>query len=222
MLSRKDFHGTPSRSASRANKYPFVVVILLLIGSLSYGAAESKRLEVEISGNTRTKDNTILRLAHLQDDRVPENGLDPEYIKQELLNSHLFSSVEVKVVEAEGVTKVHITVKDKWTIIPAPIFYTSAQKTGGGLLVMDSNLFGRNKLLMFGAAFSTIGNRYEGVYLDDALFESRWILVARSLYYKKTIYQYVDEKKIYAYNDEYTQFFILLGYKITGVCPVFS
>ena len=180
-----------------------------------FGECPGDKLKVDIKGNTKTKNSTILRLAYLRGECVPEKGIDPAKIKQELLNSHLFSSVDVSVENEPGITTVHITVKDKWTIIPIPVLFTSEQESGGGLMILETNLLGRKKIAMIGASYSTNGNSYEGIYIDDAVYGSRWILVLRPLFIERNVYQYKDEEEIYAYHQNFNLVFGILGYRVT-------
>ena len=181
----------------------------------AFGECPGDKLRVDIQGNTKTKNSTILRLAYLKGDCVPEGGIELAFVKQELLNSHLFSSVEVSLDKEPGLTTVHITVKDKWTIIPIPILYTSAEVSGGGLMILESNLLGRKKIAMIGASINNHGFSYEGIYIDDAVYGTRWIGVIRPLIIERDVFQYHDEEKVYAYHEKFNLVFGIIGYRVT-------
>lgn len=206
----------------------FIIAIIGLAVALSYslvfaGECKGDKLKVEIEGNNKTKESTILRLAFLKGECVPDNGLDPAFIKQELLNSHLFSDVQVEVKNEAGVAIVHITVKDKWSIIPIPQFYTSSEQSGGGVLMLESNLLGRKKMLVAGGAYSNIGNRYEGIYIDDAVMGSKFIFILRPLYIDRLLFKFEDEEEVYAMSEKFTLLFAILGYRVTEhIAPAFG
>lgn len=193
----------------------FCVSILIFAPAAAFPDCEHGYLEVEIIGNSKTKTRTIKRLAKLEGECVPPEGVNAERIRQDLLNSHLFSRVEVEVNAEKDVTRVRIIVKDKWTIIPVPVLYTSGEQSGGGMMILESNLLGRKKMLMGGVFFGTRGNRYEGIYIDDAVWGSKWILVIRPLFMERILLRYDDEKEVYAYKDDFNLIFGILGYKIT-------
>lgn len=206
-----------SRRYAKGSPFLFVVLVILgvITGKSAHADCEHGLLEVEIVGNTKTKSSTIKRLAKLEGECVPPRGIDGEGIRQELLNSHLFSNVAVEVSTFNNITKVKITVKDKWTIIPIPLLYTSGYQSGGGLMILETNLLGRKKMLMGGFFFGSRGNRYEGIYIDDAVWGSRWVLIIRPLFMERVVFRYEDEEEVYAYKDDFNLIFGILGYKIT-------
>ncbi len=189
--------------------------IVFVLAPSSFAQCPGKNLEVKIEGNKKTKASTIRRLAKIRGECVPEEGLDAADIKQKLLNAHLFSEVEVNIEEGVETEVVNIRVKEKWTIIPVPVFYTSGEKSGGGLMVLESNLLGRKKMLVVGGSYSNVGNKYEAIYIDDAFFGTDGIFVVRPLFIERDIFQYDDEEEIYGYHEKYSLFFTIFGWKIT-------
>lgn len=172
-------------------------------------------MRVEIVGNKKTRPEVIRRIAGLKSECTPEKGVDSAAVKQKLLNSHLFSSVDVEIEKEPGITKVHITVKERWTIIPVPIFYTQKEDTGGGFLIMEANLLGRKKVIAAGGTVSTHGERYEAFYFDDAVWGSRWVLITRGFRSNVNLTRYEDDKEVYVYHQEYNQIFGIAGWKVT-------
>jgi len=196
----------------------FALGLFLAISIITGAFADcpGDELKVMIKGNKKTKESTIRRLADIRGECVPEEGIDAVSIKQKLLNSHLFSKVEVHIEKEPGIVTVYITVKDKWSIIPIPVLYTSEEQSGGGLLILESNLLGRKKLIVAGGGAGNVGYAIEGLYLDDAVMGSKWILVLRQLYVDRELYQYdEDDEEIYAYAEKFSLLFGILGYRVT-------
>lgn len=194
-----------------------VAAVLSVVPGVGYTLADCEhgRLEVEIIGNTKTRTATIKRITKLDEECVPPEGISAERVRQNLLNSHLFSKVDVEINAAEEVTRVKIAVKDKWTIIPIPVLYTSGEQSGAGMMILETNLLGRKKMLIGGAFFGNRGNRYEGLYIDDAVWGSRWVLIIRPLFIERVVFRYDDEDEIYAYKDNFNLVFGILGYRLT-------
>ena len=180
-----------------------------------FGSCPDDELRVLVEGNKKTKKHVIRRLAGLAGECVPEEGLDAENIRQELLNAHIFTDVEVEVEKEPGVATVKITVKERWTILPIPNFSTGDNETGGGLLLMEANFLGRKKMVMAGAFYSNLSQKYEGLYVDDAFLGSKWIVIARPVYSDREFFRYDDEDEIYAYRRKFSMFFLIVGRRLT-------
>lgn len=188
---------------------------MLALAATAYAECPNGSLEVLIEGNKKTKSSVVLRIAGLKEGCISPEGIDAEKIKQNLLNSHIFSKVEV-VVSGEAEKKiVRIIVKERWSILPVPIYYQNEEETGGGLFILETNLLGRKKLLAVGGTMSNIARNYNYFYIDDSVLGSKWVIVSAGVYSDAHLSQFDDEEKFYVYRQIYNQYFLALGYKIT-------
>lgn len=141
---------------------------------------------IDISGNKKTKDQTILReLTFSVTDSILFNQLDSELkkSKQNLLNSPLFNFVDININTIDSVNiKLTVTVEERWYLWPeAAIYYTDRNfsnwlKEGDlshldiGLGIVKYNFRGRNEKLSIYTFFGYDQEflfYYEDLYLDN-------------------------------------------------------
>ncbi|MCH9665287.1 MAG: hypothetical protein K0U41_05505, partial [Gammaproteobacteria bacterium] len=141
------------------------ISIMLLAAIIALGVlpqtaiAAHAALQIDISGNKRTKDSYIEKLSHIclakfDEERARALSTDAEVLKKGkqlhlqrcLKASGLFASVEIKELDAE---KVVILVRDKWSFIVLPSYITGGieESIVWGLLFLDFNLAGQGQLL---------------------------------------------------------------------------
>jgi len=158
-----------------------VIQLVIISGGLfaaeDYQELYGRQIEaIEVSGNTRTNDNAVLRIGGV--------GTSTEFtrdtqsrIENNLTKSGLFASA---IVQAEplvnGSVKIRIEVKEKWTLLPLPVFFTDGESVMGGLVVIESNLAGTAKQLISGVMGGTDGLSGFAVYVDPAVLQSSWRL----------------------------------------------
>jgi outer membrane protein assembly factor BamA len=172
-------------------------------------------LHVFIEGNRKTTERTILREAGLTAKDAVMGTINAQEIQRRLLNTHLFSSVSVTVEESSTEIVVRIKVKERFTPVPVPIFYTQKEETGGGLFLLEPNFLGAMKVVVVGAIVSTRGEKYQLNYMDDSLLGSRWTLFFRALYGENILRRYDPDDEIYSYFQAFTNIVLMVGYKIT-------
>lgn len=178
--------------------------VLVLLALSTVAAAD-----VEVAGNRRTDRDVILATA-----AVPNGELDAADladVRQRLLNTKLFETVEVT---REG-TSVQIRVKERWTLFPIPYVSSSSRGTQGGLFLLESNLFGRNKTVVVGGSYSSWGVMGFGLYIDPAVAGTRATLRASALYAQTTRERRVDDRTVFEYDDDRADTSLLGGYRIT-------
>jgi outer membrane protein assembly factor BamA len=147
-------------------------MVFVLSATLS---AQAFGFAVNISGNTRTKSYYIERIVsdcfEILDIEAKDVALATDSIRQCVLNSRLFSEVDVKF--DEGALKVDV--KDKWTLIPIPIVSAgSGNSKSTGLFMLESNLLGMGLNLAVGGTSSNRGTSYFGFLTDRSLFFTPW------------------------------------------------
>ncbi len=130
--------------------------------------------EIEISGNTRTREGAILRIGSVNPGEILEPGTITR-LEDNLIKSGLFarSSVGVEALPDRTV-KLSIEVEEKWTLLPIPVFFTDGDSIMGGVVVIESNLAGTAKNLISGVMGGTDGLSVFAVYVDPAVLQSSW------------------------------------------------
>jgi outer membrane protein assembly factor BamA len=139
--------------------------------------------KVEVKGNKKTKTQYILReLNFAPGDSIPFADLGPrmEFNRLQLMNTGLFSSVEIYIANWEDEQRkahVRIEVTEPWYIVPVPVFELadrnfnvwwrdynrSLSRTNYGVNIFHSNLTGRGDLLELLVQFG-FTNKYELEY----------------------------------------------------------
>ncbi|MFP4211502.1 MAG: hypothetical protein ACLFR8_09685 [Alkalispirochaeta sp.] len=140
---------------------------------------------VRIEGLRKTQESVILGLIELE----PGDPIGSERarkIEETLVKSDLFASVGVSL-EAPETKKEEpvpagtpspldlvITVDEKWTLVPIPFLSSGGDGFNGGLILLESNLLGRNKQLITAGFGGTDGASGFFLFSDPAIFGSRW------------------------------------------------
>ena len=115
-------------------KFPAAFSLLLLLASCIWGEAIT---DIQIQGLRRTKPEVLLeKLEKFKG--TDSSSFDKKKLEAELEKTQLFSLADATV---SGST-LHITVEEKFSLLPIPFAYLSSDSWGGGLVVMDNNAFG--------------------------------------------------------------------------------
>ena len=108
--------------------------LLLLLASCLWGETIT---DIQIQGLRRTKPEVLLeKLEKFKG--TDSSNFDKKKLEAELEKTQLFSLADATV---SGST-LHITVEEKFSLLPIPFAYLSSDSWGGGLVVMDNNAFG--------------------------------------------------------------------------------
>ena len=186
----------------------YLVAIAVMIAA---GApiAVADDASVEIAGNRRTERGVIVDAARIPAGQLDEDALAD--VRQRVLNLRLFESVEVTMTG----TIVTIRVKEKWTLIPIPFVSSSSRGMQGGLFILESNLFGRNKLLAVGGMYGSVAAQALAIYRDPSVAGTRVVIRANAQYTKATRERRVDDEVVDRYDDARSEAALLVGYRIT-------
>jgi outer membrane protein assembly factor BamA len=165
-------------------------------------AAVVERVEVE--GNRRTSAEFVRSSLGL----APGELFDPASIpalEQRLMNERIFRSVRVRgVPEGRGVV-VRVAVQERLTLVPIPVAFASRGVFTGGVVLLDSNLFGAGKQLVAGGLASNRGTTGFLVYRDPGIAYSRWLLAARISGGDTRRERFDDRTLSYAYRDRFVE-----------------
>lgn len=139
------------------------------------GQPAERRIDtITIEGLRKTREEVVRNLLTVG----PGDPLDADTladIEAALVDSDLFADVVVREQPGSPASAdILIEIDEKWTLIPIPFAATDGSSFTGGLFVIESNLLGLNKQLIGGGFGGTSGFNTFFVYVDPALFQSRW------------------------------------------------
>jgi outer membrane protein assembly factor BamA len=170
---------------------------------------------IEIEGNRRTEGDLVRSAMGV----APGDPFDPDSLprlEQRVRNLRLFTAVHVAPVpDGPGSVVLRVTVQERWTLIPIPIFTASSGGTGGGLYLLESNLFGRGKVLGVGGMITTQGNSVSALYRDRGVLETPLLFSAEFARADMTRQQDAGGTAVYAFQDRRYDFGAMLGWRIS-------
>jgi outer membrane protein assembly factor BamA len=169
--------------------------------------------ELRVEGNERTAAPVILDAARVKpgDPFGAETAAD---VQQRVLNLRLFREVTVTPEPRAGRVDLSIHVVERWTLLPIPFVGASSRGLRGGAYLLESNLFGWNKLLVAGGTYSGEGPSAFALYRDPGIAGSRALLRSSLRYADLLREQFDGERRVYAYRDERFEGALSGGYQI--------
>ncbi len=159
----------------------------------------AKIVAIEVVGNTKTDEETVLVLADVETGDTFTRAL-ADRVRADLVTSGLFKEVAVAaappVKPGPGVRLV-ITARDKHSWVIAPTFYNQPGNRGVGIGFGENNLFGRNKKLLVYGQLATSDSLFIAGYLDPSIAGSRWF------YFRGDVFLRREEVTEYTFPDEF-------------------
>lgn len=174
------------------------LIMMILAGSLALGwgtaplwgspaaglelTGDVRIADIQVEGLRRTRDTVILDLLDVRPGDVilaGELSGVMEQILQDILREEIFAGVELRLEETEGTGEEQeiilvVEAREKWTLIPLPFFATDGSSFQGGLILLESNLLGRNKQLITAAFARDTGFSGFVAYADPSIRGTRW------------------------------------------------
>ncbi len=133
--------------------------------------------EIRFEGLQRTNPSVLLQAM----DAAPGIAYTEEVreeIRRDLRSLGLFDRVRVEPdpdMVSGNRAIIEVIVRERWTLVPLPLFSANSGGTSGGLFVIENNLLGYNKQLITGGAFGTAGFNGIMVYRDPAILGSDFL-----------------------------------------------
>ncbi|WP_255203632.1 POTRA domain-containing protein [Myxococcus sp. AM011] len=169
---------------------------------------------IDIQGNTRTQESVILRAMRMAPGDVLTTG-DADELKRRLLNLQLFKSVEVLTrPEGQGVG-LQVTVEERWTLLPIPVFSSGKGQWQAGVFAVESNLFGLRKTLVGGGMWGNRGGTLFSMYRDPSIGGSQWTSLLSFQFSKTDRERHVRDVIMDTYTDRRFDIAGTLGYQVT-------
>lgn len=125
-------------------------------------------LDFRITGISKTRPWTIISELH-GGPGMPLSSFDCYHFVNSLKKKNLFSSIELQYTAESGGVIVEIRIREKWTIIPIPLFTSNGNKLSAGLYLLESNFLGFGTTIFTGGSLSTAGNSAIFGFVDPAV-----------------------------------------------------
>ncbi len=186
------------------------------------GDAIGEVAAVRVTGNLRTRSTEILSAAVIEVGDRFEPGM-AERIEPRVLNLRLFRAVDVRASSQGPRVDVAIQVEERWTLLPIPFLAGSSRGMRGGAYLLESNLFGWNKLVVLGAIYSGgEGPSAFALYRDPSVAGTRGLFRAMVRYGDLLREQYRGGERVYAYRDGRVDLSASGGYAVTPWLSLFA
>jgi len=175
-----------------------IPIIALCIVASGLGAAETAPAgsgasvdEIRVIGLKRTRRSVVDGLLERYIGQEADDAL-PRRITATLLDTGIFEDIEVREIDTEAEkTTIEVTLKEKWTILPIPMFSSDSDGMTAGIAVIDMNAFGMTDKLFTQATIMPSGWSASAAYID-APNEGRGLKKSISMGYQKERTEQVD------------------------------
>jgi len=129
--------------------------------------------EIKIEGIRKTDRTIILKEAGiLEGDRLSE--FDPHRFVNRLKKKNIFSEIKIYYTKEDDSVIINTYLREKWTLIPLPMFYSNGEKTMYGIYIVETNFLGYGKTLVGGAALSKDDKSIVIGYMDSSIYDTRF------------------------------------------------
>jgi outer membrane protein assembly factor BamA len=154
-------------------KMLLIAVALALVAAVPRLAGADQIVRIVVDENTKSSDDTVILIADIEvgDDWTPAMV---DEVRDRLVTSQLFKSVEVLAAPVLGGIEVLILARDKHSWVIAPTYYNQPGNKGAGFGFAEANLFGENKKLLLYAQYATADSFFLAGYQDPSIRQSRF------------------------------------------------
>lgn len=169
-----------------------------------------------IAGLEKTRSGVVINESEINEgDSL--SSFDPHRFINRLKKKNLFTDISISYKKDSEEVLIELTLHEKWTIIPLPMFYSNGNTTTYGIFIIESNLLGYGKSLFTGFTYSEKSKSAMLGYVDPSI---NWTNAAGSLFliYKDSIIQNgtMDEKIFQEYKLSQTTVRIDGGYSFSN------
>ena len=146
--------------------------------------------EIIIKGLRKTSRDLLLRETGIEAG-APLSTFDPHLFINRMKKKNIFTEIEINYIRGESGAVIEITVEEKWTLIPLPIFSSNRHGTSYGFYLMESNFLGYGKFLFAGGTISSESGTAMIGYIDPSIAGTRF-RGSIFLSYRNEVYQNAD------------------------------
>jgi hypothetical protein len=177
--------------------------------------------EITITGLEKTKKTVILHELEVSAGDTL-SLFDPHRFINRLKRKNLFTDIHINYKnETDGVI-IELSLQEKWTIIPLPMFYSNGESTAYGIYIIESNFMGYGKAVFTGFTYSEKSKTAMLGYIDPSVL---WTNYAASLFvvYVDSIIQNgtIEKNILQEYSSKQTIVRLDAGYSFSGNIKLF-
>lgn len=130
-------------------------IILIVVATISTGVFSDKKIStIDIEGLKRTRKSVITELLGV-DEGDEFSKFNEDEFSQRVLKTGVLQKPVITTIEDGEMIALKVDVKDKWTLIPAPMVTVSEEEQSYGVLFYESNFLGLRKSLFTSLNYST-------------------------------------------------------------------
>lgn len=145
---------------------------------------------ISVKGLKKTSRDIVLREAGIATG-APLSSFDPHIFINRMKKKNIFTEIDINYIKGESGAVIEITVEEKWTLIPLPIFSSNRHGTSYGFYLMESNFLGYGKFLFAGGTISSESGTAMIGYIDPSIAGSPF-RGSLFLSYRNEVYQNAD------------------------------
>jgi hypothetical protein len=161
-------------------------VLCLTVSDASGAAVQTKLRRVVVLGLNRTDEQVVRQFVIIRPGE-PISASDAEEVRRQLERLRIFSETRVELLEQESDAPCHelcdlkITLREKWSLYPIPVYVRYRDTEIGGGLAVESNFLGQNKGFAVGALTSNRGWQALVGFTDPHIAYTRFTTTFRYL-----------------------------------------
>lgn len=128
--------------------------------------------DVNVTGLQRTKKKVVVNSINVNKNATLED-FNPYLAVNNLQKKGIFSSLDLDYSKnAKGEVDINLHLEDKWTLIPIPIISSSSERSSVGLMLIETNFLGLQKMLAVGGVYSSTGSSAVLIYRDPKVLDT--------------------------------------------------
>ncbi len=150
-----------------------IALLLLFYASLYSQTSDAVIKSITFEGLKRTKVSTIEKIIKPIEAGSVYTSNTTNEIAQKINAENIFAPfIKFDVIQTGSDVDITVHVKDRWTIIPAPLFSISSTSWFFGVYFTENNFLGYNKDLTLIGTYGNTGWRVGGVYKDNQFIDN--------------------------------------------------
>lgn len=178
--------------------------------------------EIVIHGIKKTSPSVILSRITIKNGD-PLSAFNPYEAVNNLKKTNLFSDITISYNRNGDSVDIIISLKEKWTLIPIPMYSSNKHGTSYGLYLIETNFLGYGKTIFTGGIYSRESKKLIIGYIDQSILNSNF-RGAIFLSHKDEIYQKGDsDYNIFSkYKASKTLLRVDAGYSFSDAIKIFA
>ncbi|HNX23376.1 MAG TPA: hypothetical protein PKG60_04970 [Spirochaetota bacterium] len=153
--------------------------------------------QITIRGLTRTKESVILNESEISAG-VKLSAFNPHQFINRLKKKNIFTDIHINYIKESESVIIELSLNEKWTIIPLPMFYSNGETMQYGLYILESNFLGYGKTVFAGGTYSEKSKSAIFGFMDPSILGSDFIANIFFIYKDSILQNGTMEKVIFS------------------------